>query len=81
MTLQLTVRIADDLVAFVDEQVSDGRAPSRASVISAALDAARRRQLAERDAAILAASDDAPDEDDLDELATFASRTPLNDLD
>ena len=79
MSTQLTVRIADDLVAFVDDQVTAGRATSRAAVIASALDAARRRALAERDAAILAGAP-AESERDFDRLADFASKTPLDDL-
>ena len=80
MSTQLTVRIPDDLAAFVDDQVTAGKASSRASVISAALDAARRRALAEQDAVILAGGSTGA-EDDLDRLSEFASNTPLDDLD
>jgi Arc/MetJ-type ribon-helix-helix transcriptional regulator len=78
MTTQIAVRLPEDLVRFVDQLVSDGRAPSRAAVVSQALERERRREVAARDAAILATSSD---EDDLDALAEHAARTPLADLD
>ncbi|SDX74392.1 hypothetical protein SAMN05661080_01017 [Modestobacter sp. DSM 44400] len=73
----MAVRLPDELVRFVDQLVADGRAPSRAAVVSQALQRERRREVAERDAAILAAADD----DDLDALAEHAARTSLDDLD
>jgi len=78
MTKQLTIRLPDDLVAFIDRCVAHGEAPSRAAVVSAAIDRERRRAIAERDAAILAG---AAGGDDLDDLADYASRTDLTDLD
>jgi Arc/MetJ-type ribon-helix-helix transcriptional regulator len=78
MSKELTVRLPDDLVDFIDGRVRAGEAPSRAAVISAAVERERRRAIAERDAGILAA---APGADDLDELAAYAARTRLNDLD
>ncbi|WP_091537706.1 ribbon-helix-helix domain-containing protein [Modestobacter sp. DSM 44400] len=77
MSTQMAVRLPDELVRFVDQLVADGRAPSRAAVVSQALQRERRREVAERDAAILAAADD----DDLDALAEHAARTSLDDLD
>jgi Arc/MetJ-type ribon-helix-helix transcriptional regulator len=78
MSKQLTVRLADDLVDFIDGRIKDGKAPSRAAVVASAIDRERRRAIAERDAAILAQT---AGTDDLDELAAFASRTQLTDLD
>ncbi len=76
MSTQIAVRLSEELVQFIDQLVSDGRAPSRAAVVSQALQRERRRQIAARDAAILAA-----EADDLDELAEYAARTPLDDFD
>jgi Arc/MetJ-type ribon-helix-helix transcriptional regulator len=76
VSTQIAVRLSEELVQFIDQLVSDGRAPSRAAVVSQALQRERRRQIAARDAAILAA-----EADDLDELAEYAARTPLDDLD
>jgi len=75
MSIQIAVRLPDELVAFVDQQVQAGEAPSRAAVVSRALDGERRRRIAERDAAILAASGTDPD---LDRLADFLASTPLD---
>lgn len=80
MTTQVTVRLPDDLVDFVDRRVRDGKATSRAAVVAAALERERRRALAERDAAILAASGSA-DEDGFDALARLAAGTPIDQLD
>lgn len=77
MRKQLTIRIPEDLVAFVDRRVEDGAASSRAAVIAAALERERRRVIAERDAAILSAS---PAADDLDQLAAYAARLPRPEL-
>ncbi|GEL20424.1 ribbon-helix-helix domain-containing protein [Pseudonocardia asaccharolytica] len=83
MTRQIAVRLPDELVEFVDRLVERGRAASRAAVIARALDRERRREVAARDAAILAESvgaETGPDAD-LDALAEFAARTSLDDLD
>lgn len=75
---QLTIRLPDALVDFIDRQVEHGEATSRAAVVAAALHQQLRRDIAERDAAILARA--VADGDDLDDLAAFAARTPLGDL-
>ncbi|MGY1606368.1 ribbon-helix-helix domain-containing protein [Geodermatophilus sp. SYSU D00700] len=78
MSTQIAVRLPEELVAFIDQLVSEGRAPSRAAVVGQALRREQRRQIAARDAAILATE---PGADDLDDLAEYAARTPLDDLD
>ena len=78
MSTQIAVRLNEELVEFIDRLVADGRAPSRAAVVSRALQRERRREIAARDAAILAAEGD---DEDLDALAEHAARTPLDDLD
>ncbi len=78
MSTRIAVRLPEELVEFIDQLVSDGRASSRAAAVSQALRRERRRQIAARDAAILAAD---PGPDDLDALAEHAARTPLDDLD
>ena len=78
MSIQIAVRLPDDLVAFVDDLVSQGDAASRAAVVSRALERERRRKVAERDAVILAS---AGKDSDLDSLAEFAHGTSMNDLD
>ncbi|RFU21144.1 ribbon-helix-helix domain-containing protein [Geodermatophilus marinus] len=79
MSRQIAVRLPVELVEFIDRLVADGRAPSRAAVVSRALQRERRRESATRDAAVLAAEDGAA-EDDLDALAEHAVRTPFDDL-
>lgn len=75
MTKQITVRLPDDLVDFVDGLVSDGDAKSRAAVVTLALERERRRAMAARDAEILARGGaDA----DMDALARHAARMPLD---
>jgi Arc/MetJ-type ribon-helix-helix transcriptional regulator len=77
MTTQIAVRLSDELVAYLDELVRSGVTPSRAAAVARALERERRRQIAERDAAILARSADA----DMDSLARHAAATPMDDLD
>src|SRR4051812_2855802 len=79
VSTQIAVRLPEELVEFIDRLVSDGRATSRAAVVSRALQRERRREIAARGAAILAASE--PEDDDLDALARHAAQVPLDDLD
>ncbi|WP_280923972.1 ribbon-helix-helix domain-containing protein [Ornithinimicrobium cryptoxanthini] len=65
MTTQIAIRLPDELVAFLDRAVAEGRASSRASVVTSALEREIRRQLAEQDAEILRV---VGPEDDLDDL-------------
>jgi Arc/MetJ-type ribon-helix-helix transcriptional regulator len=74
MSKQIAVRLADDLVEFVDEIVGAGRERSRAAVVTRALERERRRVSAERDAEILTRS--GPDAD-LGALARHAAGLPL----
>jgi Arc/MetJ-type ribon-helix-helix transcriptional regulator len=78
MSKQIAVRLPDDIVEFIDRLVEDGEASSRAAVVARAVDRERRRQVAARDAAILAQA--GPDHD-LDGLAAYAARTRMDDLD
>lgn len=78
MTKQIAVRLPDDLVAFIDQQVRGGEASSRAVVIARAVDRERRRAIAERDVRILQGGDT---DEDLDDLARFTAKTPMDDLD
>ncbi|HEY2508275.1 MAG TPA: ribbon-helix-helix domain-containing protein [Streptosporangiaceae bacterium] len=74
MTIQITVRLPDEMVAQLDQLVADGHAQSRASVVERALAREFRRLLAERDAAILAS---AVGDADLDSLADYAAGTEM----
>ena len=78
MSRQIAVRLPDDLVEFIDQVVESGQASSRAAVVARAVDRERRREIAERDAAILANAGPDPE---FDQLAEFAATTPLPDLD
>ena len=71
MSKQIAVRLDDELVAFVDDQVARGTHPSRAAVVTRALERERRRMVALRDAEILAATGPDPE---LSGLADFAVR-------
>ena len=61
MSIQIAVRLPDDTVAFLDRLVAEHKAASRAEIIARALERERRREMAERDAAILAESGEDPD--------------------
>jgi Arc/MetJ-type ribon-helix-helix transcriptional regulator len=75
MSKQIAVRLPEDIVEFVDGLVRDGEADSRAMVVTRALQRERRRAIAARDAAILAASGrDA----DMDSLADHVAHAPLD---
>jgi Arc/MetJ-type ribon-helix-helix transcriptional regulator len=78
MSKQIAVRLPDDIVEFIDQLVEHGEASSRAAVVARAVDRERRREIAARDAAILAQSHGDPD---FDSLAQYAARTPFDDLD
>jgi Arc/MetJ-type ribon-helix-helix transcriptional regulator len=76
VSTQIAVRLPDEIVAFIDDEVRGQHARSRAAVVLRALERERRRRLAERDAEILAAGKSAPS--DLDALAGHSARTPLD---
>jgi Arc/MetJ-type ribon-helix-helix transcriptional regulator len=71
VSIQIAVRLPDDMVHQLDELVTAGEAPSRASVIERALARDFRRLIAARDAAILA---EAGRDADMDSLAAYAAR-------
>jgi Arc/MetJ-type ribon-helix-helix transcriptional regulator len=75
MSKQIAVRLPDDLVEFVDEIVGTGREPSRAAVVSRALERERRRVIAARDAEILAETGPDPE---LAGLAEHAAGVPID---
>ena len=70
MSTQIAVRLPDEMVAFLDGEVSSRRASSRAALVLRALERERRRQIAARDAEILAKMSGG---DDLDALATHTA--------
>ncbi|MCQ4127512.1 ribbon-helix-helix domain-containing protein [Rhodococcus erythropolis] len=69
MSTQIAVRLPDEIVEFLDDEVREHRAASRASLVLRALERERRRQIAARDAEILSA---ATSEHDLSPLAHHA---------
>ncbi len=69
MSTQIAVRLPDDIMAFLDETVARGETPSRAAVISRALE---RERAAAQDVRILR---QVRPHDDLDDLVEWnASR-------
>jgi Arc/MetJ-type ribon-helix-helix transcriptional regulator len=54
MARQITLRLPEELVAFVDDRVEAGAERSRTTFITRALERERRRLIAARDAEILA---------------------------
>ncbi|GHF06170.1 type II toxin-antitoxin system ParD family antitoxin [Pseudolysinimonas yzui] len=77
MSKQIAVRLPDEIASFVDAEVAAGRAPSRAAVVTRALEREQRRRLALADVDILKRGGGG---DDFDELAVHAARLPI-DLD
>ena len=73
MSKQIAVRLPDDLVDFVDGIVDSGTERSRAAVVTRALERERRREVAERDARILARTGPDPE---LAGLAEYAAGLP-----
>jgi Arc/MetJ-type ribon-helix-helix transcriptional regulator len=74
MSKQIAVRLPEELVDFVDEQVAGGVLPSRAAVVTRALAHERRRAVAAHDAEILARTGQDPE---LAGLAEHAVRLPF----
>jgi Arc/MetJ-type ribon-helix-helix transcriptional regulator len=74
MSKQIAVRLADELVEYIDEVVHSGSERSRAAVVTRALERERRRTIAARDAQILAEA--GPDRD-LAALADHTAEIPL----
>ena len=77
MTIQIALRLPDDLVEFIDEVVASGRFESRAALVTRELRRFQRRVVAERDAEIYRVEGDYPD---LVGLAEWAARNfPADD--
>ena len=70
MSAQIAVRLPEEMVAFLDKAVAEGRATSRAALVGAAVEREMRRQAAESDAAILRAAGAA---DELDPLVNWTT--------
>jgi antitoxin MazE3 len=78
MSKQIAVRLPEEMVEFIDDIVARGAAESRAEVVARALRRERRREVAARDAAILA---QVGSDNDMDRLADYAAHVALDDLD
>ncbi|MEV4900279.1 ribbon-helix-helix domain-containing protein [Citricoccus sp. NPDC055426] len=70
MSTQIAVRLPDQLVAFLDRAVAEGLAPSRAALVTSALERELRRHLAEQDAQTLR---DQGAADELDDLVVWST--------
>jgi len=68
MSIQITVRLDDGLVANLDAVVASGGAKSRAALIESALEAEFRRRLYQREIDILRTQ---PNDPDMDALAAW----------
>ncbi len=65
MSTDITIRLSDGAVAFLDEAVARGEAPTRDAFVAVALEREMRRSLADRDAQTLLAEGAADGLDDL----------------
>lgn len=70
MSTQIAIRLPEEMVAFLDKSVAEGKAVSRAALVGVALEREMRRQAAENDVAILRERGTG---DDLDGLVTWAT--------
>lgn len=71
MSKQIAVRLPDEVVEFIDQEVRERHVRSRAAFVQAALERERRRLAAARDAALLARQ--AGDSEGFDHLARYAA--------
>ncbi len=78
MSRQVAVRLPDDLVAFMDDLVAQGSEKSRATVMTRALERERRRAVGARDVEILSRIGKDDDDDDMERLAEYAARLPID---
>jgi Arc/MetJ-type ribon-helix-helix transcriptional regulator len=78
MSTQIAVRLPDELVAYVDRAVAEGRVRSRAELVARLIERDARRQRAEEDLAVLAAKGVVRDPDAL-AIARATSATPVGE--
>ena len=71
MSIQIAVRLPDRIVEELDALVDSGHAPSRASVVEAALRRELRQYLYAREAELLASL---PPDDDFDAMHEWVAR-------
>jgi Arc/MetJ-type ribon-helix-helix transcriptional regulator len=70
MSTQIAIRLPEEMVAFLDKAVAEGKAASRAALVGVALEREMRRLAAQSDAAILRERGSA---DELDALVTWTT--------
>jgi Arc/MetJ-type ribon-helix-helix transcriptional regulator len=75
MTTQITVRLPDELVEFVDSLVAGGHVKSRAEAVQWALMRDRRRRMAQADLEILRERGEDPD---LQAFIAYTSAHPVD---
>jgi Arc/MetJ-type ribon-helix-helix transcriptional regulator len=75
MSKQIAVRLPDEVVEFIDQQVRDLRISSRAAFVQRALEREQRRLVAARDAALLS---EGGASDDFDGLANYAAQLSID---
>jgi len=73
MTTQVTVRLDDANMDFIDQLVTERKVRSRADAVNRALNRERRRLAAERDAEIYSRTEPDPD---MQAIAEWASANP-----
>lgn len=78
MSKQITVRLPDEQVDFLDTEVADGRAASRAAAIAQALRREQRRRRAEQDLRTML---DAGDDPELVGLQDWSAHRAYPELD
>lgn len=83
MSVQIAVRLPDDLVESLDELVASGEAKSRASIVERALRRELRKREYAREAALRESNPELFEDPDLDAIVawTTANPTSLADLD
>jgi Arc/MetJ-type ribon-helix-helix transcriptional regulator len=77
MSIQIALRLPEDVVEYIDEQVRVGRARSRSDVVARFVERDRRRERAARDVELMLA--DRPEVvDEFGALARHAATTALD---
>ena len=76
MSTQIAVRLPDELVAYVDRAVAEGRVRSRAELVARLIERDARRQRAEEDLTVLAEKSLVRDLEAL-AIARAAGSTPI----
>jgi len=76
MTIQIAIRLPDELVAYIDSHIAAGDATSRADMVTRALEHERRHDVEKRDAEIYAQHGDQDPE--LDAWVTWTAAHPIN---